>query len=393
MLRTPVFCLGLLVLTSLAVASTVRVATFNTSLNRKEAGQLAEELSEPGSEQARKVAAILQRVRPDIVLLNEFDHDTEGQALEGFLTHYLAVGQYGEEPIEYAHHYAGPVNTGIPSGVDLNRDGKLSPGQDTFGWGMFPGQYGMVVLSRFPIDETQIRTFQHFLWKDMPDARLPVDPVTKEPYYPDEALEVFRLSSKSHWDLPIVVGNRVIHVLASHPTPPVFDGPEDRNGCRNHDEIRFWVDYLSPDRACYIVDDNGGTGGLPEGTDFVLLGDLNADPFDGDSVVGIRRLLEHPRVTGDFTPYSDGAVEAANRQRRANDSHQGDPAADTADFSDSGPGNLRADFSLPSRTLTVVDGAVYWPVRSDPTSEWIQASDHRLVWVDLEVGPEDLNPP
>lgn len=381
----PVLCLGLLLLTSLSVASTLRVATFNTSLNRKEAGQLATELSEPGSEQAERVAAILQRVRPDIVLLNEFDHDAEGTALEGFLTHYLSVGQHGEDPIEYAHHYTAAVNTGVPSGVDLNGDGKLSPGHDTFGWGMFPGQYGMLVLSRFPIDEAQVRTFQLFLWKDLPDARLPVDKVTKEPYYSDEALEVFRLSSKSHWDVPVMVGDRVIHVLASHPTPPVFDGPENRNGCRNHDEIRFWVDYLSPDRAGYIVDDNGGLGGLPAGADFVLLGDLNADPFDGDSVDGIRLLLEHPLVTGDFTPYSDGAVEAANRQRRANDSHHGDPATDTADFTDSGPGNLRADYGLPSRSLTVVDGGVFWPIKSDPASEWIVASDHRLVWVDLEV--------
>lgn len=373
--------------TSLSVAATVRIATFNTSLNRKEAGQLATELAQPGSEQAEKIAAILQRVRPDIVLLNEFDHDAEGLALEGFLTHYLAVGQRGEDPIEYGYHFAGPVNTGVASGVDLNGDGELSPGHDTFGWGMFPGQYGMVVLSRFPIDETRIRTFQFLRWKDMPDARLPVDPVTQEPFYSDQALEVFRLSSKSHWDLPIAINGRVIHVLASHPTPPVFDGPEDRNGSRNHDEIRFWVDYLSPDRACYIADDQGGMGGLPEGVDFVLLGDLNADPFDGDSVDGIRMLLEHPRVTGDFAPYSDGAVEAANRQRRANDSHQGDPANDTADFSDSGPGNLRADFCLPSRSLTVTDGAVYWPVRSDPTAEWTKASDHRLVWVDLELEP------
>jgi hypothetical protein len=226
----------------------------------------------------------------------------------------------------------------------------------------------------------------------MPDARLPVGPVTGEAYYSDEALAVFRLSSKSHWDVPVRVGDRVVHVLASHPTPPVFDGPEDRNGCRNHDEIRLWVDYLTPERAGYLVDDAGQRGGLAEAADFVLVGDLNADPFDGDSVDGIRLLLEHPRVTGDFTPYSDGAVEAANRQRRANDSHQGDPAADTADFSDSNPGNLRADYCLPSRTLEVVDGGVFWPVRSDPAAEWIDASDHRLVWVDIEIAEEKNSP-
>jgi hypothetical protein len=51
-------------------------------------------------------------------------------------------------------------------------------------------------------------------------------PATRDP----EELEVFRLSSKSHWDVPIVIGRKTVHFLVSHPTPPVFDGPEDRNG-------------------------------------------------------------------------------------------------------------------------------------------------------------------
>ena len=57
---------------------------------------------------------------------------------------------------------------------------------------------------------------------------------------------MFRLSSKSHWDVPIRIGRETVHFLVSHPTPPVFDGPEDRNGTRNHDEIRFWADYVGP---------------------------------------------------------------------------------------------------------------------------------------------------
>ena len=44
-----------------------------------------------------------------------------------------------------------------------------------------------------------------------------------------------------------------VHFLVSHPTPPVFDGPEDRNGPRNYDEIRFWADY-SPRTGGYIYD-------------------------------------------------------------------------------------------------------------------------------------------
>jgi len=142
------------------------------------------------------------------------------------------------------------------------------------------------VYSRYPIHAKDARTFQKFLWKDMPGALLPDDPATAAPadWYSPQELAIFRLSSKSHWDLPIQVGDRLIHFLVSHPTPPVFDGPEDRNGLRNHDEIRLWADYVTPGRGDYIYDDAGGEGGLERGEHFVIAGDQNADPRDGDSV-------------------------------------------------------------------------------------------------------------
>lgn len=79
----------------------------------------------------------------------------------------------------------------------------------------------MLFLSKYPFRTP--RTFQYFLWKDMPDAYLPRDPTTNESYYAPEVLNVLRLSSKSHWDIPVQVNGQVIHVLQSHPTPPVFD--------------------------------------------------------------------------------------------------------------------------------------------------------------------------
>ena len=65
----------------------IRVATFNTSLNRNQAGKLIEDLSQPDHQQARQLAEILQRVRPAIVLLNEFDYDKEGKAARLFQDH------------------------------------------------------------------------------------------------------------------------------------------------------------------------------------------------------------------------------------------------------------------------------------------------------------------
>ncbi|WP_144722178.1 endonuclease/exonuclease/phosphatase family protein [Cellulosimicrobium sp. TH-20] len=372
---------------------TLRVATYNASLNRAAAGELEADLSTPDDPQAATIAEVLQRTRPDVVLLNEFDYVPDERAVDLFRENYLEVPQGDAEPIEYRYAYVAPSNTGVPSGFDLNGDGVVGGGDDAFGFGAFEGQYGMVVLSRYPIDTRGVRTFQHFLWKDMPGALLPDDPATPAPadWFTPEELDVVRLSSKSHWDVPVRVGRQTVHVLASHPTPPTFDGPEDRNGRRNHDEIRFWADYVTPGKTSrYVYDDAGRRGGLRPGASFVVLGDQNADPLDGDSVdAAIDQLLDHRRVQ-DPAPRSAGAVEAATLQGGANATHRGDPALDTADFADTAPGNLRADYVLPSRDLRVRDAGVFWPVQADPLSRLtgvfpFPSSDHRLVWVDLAV--------
>lgn len=371
----------------------LRVATYNLSLNRNAAGQLVDDLTTGTNAQAKTVAEIIQRANPDIVLLNEFDYVAGGVAADLFRDNYLEVSQNGADIVEYPYAFVAPSNTGVASGFDLNNNGVIGGGDDAFGFGLFEGQYGMAVLSKYPIATDDVRTFQHFLWKDMPGALLPDDPATPEPadWYSAEELEVFRLSSKSHWDVPVEVGGNTVHVLASHPTPPTFDGAEDRNGTRNHDEIRFWADYVTPGTTSrYISDDAGATGGLKPGESFVILGDQNADPFDGDSTAdAIQQFLDHPRIT-DPLPTSEGAVEASVLQGGANLTHEGDPAYDTADFADGAPGNLRADYVLPSRDLRVTDAGVFWPVQSDPLSALtgvfpFPSSDHRLVWVDLRV--------
>ena len=193
-------------------------------------------------------------------------------------------------------------------------------------------------------------------------------------------------------DVPIEIGRKTVHFLVSHPTPPVFDGPEDRNGTRNFDEIRFWADYISPGhRSRYIYDDAGQHGGLKPGSLFVIAGDQNSDPLDGDSIPGsIQQLLEHPLVNTKLTPSSPGGTEQAALQGGANLSHRSDPAFDTADFFDGAPGNLRADYVLPRKNLKLLDAAVFWPLSDDPAFEPVgtfpfPSSDHRLVWIDVRV--------
>ena len=380
-------------------AREVRFATFNASLNRGVEGALRADLSTPGNAQARTVAEIIQRTQPDVLLINEFDFDPEAARL--FQDNYLAVGQSDAQPIRYAYRYIAASNTGVASGFDLNNDGRVvtqpgAPGygDDALGFGAFPGQFGLAVYSRYPIDQHQARTFQRFLWKDMPGALVPDDPATPEPadWYSPAELEIFRLSSKSHWDVPIQIGRRTVHFLVSHPTPPVFDGPEDRNGRRNFDEIRLWADYVRPGRGHYIYDDQGRWGGLRPGSQFVIAGDQNSDPLDGDSIAGAaQQLLEHSWINADFTPSSEGAVEASVLQGGANATHRSNPAYDTADFADvPAPGNLRADYVLPSWNLRVRGGGVFWPLSRDPLSRLtgtfpFPSSDHRLVWLDVRV--------
>ncbi|MDX1571415.1 MAG: endonuclease/exonuclease/phosphatase family protein, partial [Xanthomonadales bacterium] len=349
-------------------------------------GEIIDELSGGEHAPARQIAAIIQRVRPDVILLNEFDY-AGAPALDLFAEQYLAVGQHGESPIAYPYRFVAPVNTGVSAGVDLNGDGEVSVPEDAHGFGLYPGQFGMALLSRLPLEEG-IRTFREFRWADMPDPWWPVDPGSGELLYSAEAREALRLSSKSHWDIPVrMPDGRTVHILASHPTPPVFDGPEDRNGRRNHDEIRFWRDYLSG--ADYMYDDAGVSGGLEPAAAFLIVGDMNADPNDGDSTGNpMAELLAHPRVNGDLAPASEGAALAGTTLGGVNRNHRGDHATDTARFNPEGAGNLRADYVQPSRNLSILDCGVFWPLPGEPEAEWIEASDHRLVWVDVALEAE-----
>ncbi|WP_394250865.1 endonuclease/exonuclease/phosphatase family protein [Arthrobacter pityocampae] len=371
----------------------VRFATYSASLNRSAAGELVRDLGTPDDAQARSIAEVLQITRPDVVLLNEFDYAPGNRAADLFNRNYLSIGQNGRAPLDYPYVYTAPSNTGVPSGYDLDNDGSVGGAGDALGSGAFEGQSGMVIYSRYPILTESARTFQRFLWKDMPGARLPDNPVTEAPgdWYSDSELAALPLSSTSHWDVPVSVGGKAVHVLASHPTPPVSDDVEDRNGRRNSDEIRFWSDYVTggPD-ASYIHDDAGAAGGLQRGERFVVLGDLGRDPLDGDArEASIGRLLDN-RLVQDPLPSSDGAGEASALQGGANADHRSDPRLDTADVEDLDTGNIRADYVLPSSTLQVAAAGVFWPRAGMPGSELtgifpFPTSDHRLVFADVTL--------
>ena len=142
--------LSVWVIVGMQEVAIVRFATFNVSLSRNEAGQLIRDL-QGDDPQARAVAEVIQRVAPDVLLLNEFDYDPVGTALDLFTERYLGVGQNGAPPIRYRFRFLAPVNAGQPTGMDLDRDGQSGGPGDALGTGAFPGQHGMVLLSRYPI--------------------------------------------------------------------------------------------------------------------------------------------------------------------------------------------------------------------------------------------------
>jgi len=332
--------------------------------------------------QIRNIAEIIQRTNPDIILLNEFDRvdDTITNILY-FINKYLGESQHNQQTINYPYFYQGSVNTGIKVNSDLNGDGNSSQLPfDTHGFGHFIGHFGMVLLSKYPIDESAIRTFQKFKWHDMPNALKPINPETNQLWYTDDTWKTLRLSSKSHWDIPIKINGEIVHILASHPTPPVFDGPENRNGNRNHDEIRFWFDYINNKQGDYIYDDNHQKGALKVNQRFIIIGDQNASSIEGDAILtktsqGITALLSSDKIQ-DSLPTSLGGQKHSNGN--INGIHH------TAYW------GMRADYVLPSTFGFIIKkSGVFWPQQDEDTYRLIEnrqaSSDHRLVWVDVEL--------
>lgn len=353
---------------------TVRFATFNTALYRQEHGVLKKDLENGNNEQIKIIAQIIQEVRPDVLALQEFDFDPRGEYLDLFRENYLEKSWDNSEPINYGYAMAFPSNTGIPTHKDLNNDNNIHSPEDAYGYGRYPGQYAFAILSKYPLDTAAMRTFRKFLWKDMPGAALPVKE-DGSPYYSEEVLDIFRLSSKNHVDIPVLINNKRIHALIAHPTPPVFDGKADRNGHRNHDEIRLFADYISGQSGpSYLYDDSGNKASLKTSAPFVIMGDMNADPERGDTYQNpIMQFLDHPRVNesaawGNRVPFHV--------------SKSGDTLHTTAVF------DMRIDYVLPSDEFEVKASRVYWPKEGQDNhrlTKGKQGSDHRLVWVDAKL--------
>lgn len=335
-----------------ASADPLRLATWNVDLARQGPGLLVEDLRGARPDpQVQAVIAGIVALDADVLLLTGIDHDARQVALTALADHLAAAGA------PYPYRFTAPPNAGLPTGLDLDRNGRLNQPRDAMGYGAFRGQGGMALLSRLPLGEAT--DYTGFLWADLPGHLMPPDTPA-----PERAQQ--RLSSVNHWQVPVLLpGGGRLAVLAFAATPPVFDGAEDRNGRRNHDEAAFWLRLME--------------GALPfpaPQPPLVLLGDANLDPADGDGrPQALRALLAGPGL-------QDPAPRGA--QGRLEPDHKGDPALDTA-FYAKGVGGLRVDYVLPSAGLTVTGAGVLWPPDGALAETLAAASRHRPVWVDVTL--------
>jgi endonuclease/exonuclease/phosphatase family metal-dependent hydrolase len=316
-----------------AQENSLRIATFNAELIRKGPGLLLRDILKGKDPQIAAFKLALLEVQPDIIALQGIDYDLRGTALKALVDDLAADG------LRYSHMFTTAPNAGQASGLDLNGNGKLGDADDAHGYGRFNGYGGMAVLSHFPIRHNAVEDFSSVLWPDLPKHIYPMK--NGAPFGGADVFAAHRLSSRGHWVVPITTPDfGTLRVMTYHATPPIYDGPEDRNGRRNHDETAFWLDYLARE-------DNA--------TPFFLTGTANTDPERGSGrPEAINALLAHAKLQN---PFDDSP---------------------TADFKEPLPGDLRVDYLMPSRGWKIIDHGMF----SAP-----KASRHSLLWVD--VTPRD----
>jgi hypothetical protein len=344
-------------------ADQIRIAYFQTELGRGGPGLLLRDLIRGNDPQVEAVIDVIELAAPDVIVLGGIDYD-DGLLALGALRDRLA-----DRGLELNHVHSEEPN----SGAALPNSPLFQGSIETQSFGHFRGSRGMAILSALPFSAPPV-SLTDMIWADLPWVDPPLE---------SRRRAVQRLSAHNHWLTEIALPNGdELSLLTLHASAPVFDGPEDRNGHRNADEIRLWAKVL----------DGWRPNEMPLGdiSNPVVVGTLNADPNDGESRTGaVGTLLQNAELQ-DPGPSSAGAARQSSLDGGVNLSHRTDPALDTVDWPDDradSPGNLRVDYILPSRKLKVVGSGVLWPDNDQPELlETVRkASRHRLVWVDLSL--------
>lgn len=356
----------------------LRVATLHAGLTAEggsgeSAEQLVSALRTGNHVQARVIARTVQMNEPDVLVLTGVTYDDAEMVAEYLRSLYFSSGQDGLAGMDYPHVFTAGTNSGQESGADLDGDGIIGGPGDAIGYGEYPGEYGMIVFSKHPIVDEEVRTFQNFLWRDLPNRSMPFE---------DSDLEasILRLQESSFWDVPVEVPGQPdhVHVLA---TSVAAQQPNETETARAEDIRTVISDYVAGS-AWYLTDDAGRSGGLAPEDEAIVAGApvaTGAEPSEAlETLLGSDHLQD---------PQPEAVTEVPVSQR-SDSAEQSDP---TATRHVPGDRDRRTSLVLPGPGLEVSSSGVFWPAEGeagyalvDPSST--HSLQDRLVWVDLTTG-------
>lgn len=328
----------------------LRLAYLHSDLARKGPGLLLRDIM-VGEPQVMSVVQGIAAARADVIVLSDVDYDHGHAALGALRDAVRAAGG-----TDYPHIFARRPNTGMETGLDLDGDGRLGGPGDAQGYGAFSGQGGMAVMSRYPL--RLLADHGDLLWADVPDSLM----IDAQGVTGARAVghDQQRLASRAIWEIGVTRPNTPeLTLMIFHATTPAFDGPEDRNGRRNHDEIRFWQHRL-----------DGHIGPRPIWP-WVILGTANLDPAQGQGRrAAIRGLLADPRLVDPQPKARDQSVYTADWGGKL--------------------GQMRVDYILPAKGIGVAQAQAMDLPKPRSTSKKVKSSRHRLILVDLVFGADGL---
>jgi hypothetical protein len=363
-----------------AAPQTVRIGQFN--LREMQSAKLMD----AADEQATAAAAVLARFAPDIVSINELQFDMQGypSAVSPGAPANTPHGGFNVAGAENARRLADRV---AAAGGPTYSDTLLTVGNSGYywegdtlgldwyilrGWGEFPGRFNTAVLSRFPILVDEVRVISDIAWEDIPDNKI-------AQMKAEIGLDVppgFPVFEKSLNIVPVQVGASKLYLVLLHPVTPAYD---PINPYRNHDELRALRLFLDGELA--------GVEPLPAGAKFMIIGDLNADPDDGDRLPGaIAQVLSHPDVVNHF-PAGSG-TKGNNGQFN---SYLGGCGLDDGSVVEDPTARfqLQLDYLLPSQSIgEPSDSLLFFPDYQTAREDFdlaCRASDHRFLYVDVEL--------
>lgn len=365
-----------------ALPPKVRIAQFN--LREMSTAKLLD----GADEQAGAAAQVIAKFAPEIISINELQFDIEGipslgspgapsstqpGTFDGGAQNAKRLAER-VAALNPAAAFSFTVLTVGNSGFKWAGPTLGNPSFVLRGWGDWPGRFNSAILTKFPIAYDKIRVINEFAWDALPDNS--IDKMKTE--IGTSVPAGFPLFEKGILVVPVEIApGQLLHMVMHHPVAPAF---EAINPYRHFDELhglKLFLDGTLP-----------GVEPLPVGARFVVIGDLNADPEDGDSLDGgIEPILGHPALNV-FFPAGSG-TKGTNGKYNTYLSGCGKDDGTTVDDPTT-KFQMQLDYILPSKTFGAAQvGEIFFPDFQSQKADFLlacQASDHRFLYVDVETG-------